>query len=172
MNVDALINSLERFGEFLPAVVRDLNETDARWKPEDGAWSVLEVVNHLCDEETDDFRDRLDRTLRDSAEPWPPIDPEARAIERRYNEKNLADSLGRFTGSRAESIDWLRRLERPDWSASHQHPKLGSIRAGDILVSWVAHDALHLRQIAKRMHQLATHHGGAFSAAYAGPWRA
>jgi hypothetical protein len=40
------------------------------------------------------------------------------------------------------------------------------------MVSWCAHDALHLRQIAKRTFQMAQRDGGRFTADYAGDWKA
>ena len=42
----------------------------------------------------------------------------------------------------------------------------------DLLTSWAAHDALHLRQIAKRLFQLAERDGGEYNSRYAGEWRA
>ena len=172
MNAQRLIDSLDRFGKLLPAVISEAVLEDVRWRPVDGSWSILEVVNHLADEEVDDFRARLERTLIDTKEPWPPVDPEAWAVKRRYNESDLGESLSRFISSREETVRWLRSLDNPDWARAYEHPKLGPIRAGDLLVSWAAHDLLHLRQIAKRMYQLAQRDGGPYKADYAGPWRA
>ncbi len=55
MKPENLIESLDRFRRMLPEVVRDVSADDARWKPPDGAWSILEVVSHLADEEEFDF---------------------------------------------------------------------------------------------------------------------
>jgi hypothetical protein len=172
MNLEKLIASLERFGRILPEVVRDVPEDDSRWKPPDGAWSILEIVSHLADEEELDFRNRLGLALADPDATWPPIDPEGWAIERRYNEDQLSEAVARFTSLRKESLAWLRSLENPDWARAHQHPQYGVFRAGDLLASWAAHDALHLRQIAKRMYQLAARDGGEHSIRYAGEWKA
>jgi hypothetical protein len=57
-----------------------------------------------------------------------------------------------------------------DWSVAYQHPKVGPIRAGDLLTGWAAHDALHLRQISKRLFQLAERDGAGFTSRYAGEW--
>lgn len=170
MNARRLIASLERFAAFVPAIVRDVPDAGARWKPPDGAWSILEIVMHLCDEEVDDFRTRLRSTLEDHFRGWPPIDPPRWAIERKYNEADLHKAVDRFVRERLYSVEWLRSLGDVDWSISHQHPKIGPIRAGDLLASWAAHDALHLRQIAKRMHQLAKLHAGDYRIEYAGEW--
>jgi hypothetical protein len=152
--------------------VGGLAAADARWRPDEGGWSILEIVTHLADEEVEDFRRRVELTLRDPEAPWPPIDPEGWAVERRYNEGSLAEAVGRFVAARRESVRWLRGLERPDWSTAHRHPKLGPLRAGEIFTAWVAHDALHLRQIAKRLFQMAQRDGGEYEPAYAGTWTA
>jgi hypothetical protein len=167
-----LIDSLKRFSDVLAALVRTIPLEDARWRPADGAWSVLEVLRHLLDEEVEDFRGRLERTLRDPTEPWAQNDPEGWALERRYNEADPAETVERFVAERRESVVWLRSVSDADWSQAHEHPQWGPIRAGDILVSWAAHDALHLRQIAKRMFQLAQRDGGKYQTAYAGEWKA
>jgi hypothetical protein len=172
MNAEKLIASLERFGRLLPEVVSDIEPEDARWKPPDGAWSILEIVRHLFDEEIEDFRTRLRLTLEDPTQDWPKIDPVGWAVQRKYNEGSLDDAAANFAAERAGSIAWLRSLggDRVDWSAAWVHPKVGSIHGGDLLTAWAAHDALHLRQIAKRMFQLAERDGEKFSSRYAGEW--
>jgi hypothetical protein len=168
----ALIDSLDRFGRALPHVVAGMTEDDARWRPAEGAWSILEIVCHLGDEEVDDFRQRVRLTLEDSTRPWPPIDPEGWATERRYNEGRLDDAVARFVSERQRSVEWLRELSDPDWEQAHAHPRFGPIRAGDVMTAWTAHDALHLRQIAKRQFQLAARDGRPFTTDYAGDWSA
>ena len=44
------IDRLEWFGTTLPAVVSGVPVDDARWKPTDGARSIVEIVRHLLDE--------------------------------------------------------------------------------------------------------------------------
>ena len=123
MNPRRLILSLERFGSALPGVVADMPEDDTRWRPPGGGWSILEIVTHMADEEVDDFRTRLQITLEGTSAPWPPIDPERWAIARGYNEGDLAKVLARFTAARRESVAWVRRLEQPEWSTTHEHPR-------------------------------------------------
>jgi len=173
MDVGAMVERMASFGDGLRAILVDVSSADARWKPEDGAWSILEVVAHLADEETRDFRVRVDRTLNEPGSPWEPIDPERWAVERRYNEMDLATELDRFADERARSLAWLRSSvlgSNPDWEAAYEHPKIGRLRVGDLMTAWCAHDALHLRQIAKRLFQLAERDGGAYGSRYAGDW--
>ena len=173
MNTHAIIARLERFPAALHVAVATASAADARFKPPSGNWSVLEVACHLADEEVEDFRTRLRFILGRTPGAWPAIDPDGWARDRRYNEQDPAAVLARFAAERGKSIDWLRALpSETDWGLVYQHPKFGPIRAGDLLASWAAHDALHLRQIAKRFWELAARDAPGFSTAYAGEWKA
>jgi hypothetical protein len=131
-------------------LVSGVSEEQARWKPTAKQWSILEVVNHLADEEAEDFRRRLELTLRHPGEPWPSIDPQGWAVARGYNERALDDSLGRFLDERGRSCVWLEGLRADaDWSRAYTHPTIGVMRAGDLLASWLAHDLIHIRQITR-----------------------
>lgn len=172
MNAAPIIDRLERMSTLLPALVMGLPDADVRFKPPSGAWSILEVVCHLVDEETLDFRARLRMTLEQPGQKWPPTDPEGWAIEKRYNEQDLATSVITFVNERAASVRWLRSLVAPDWNLTYLHPKVGPLAAGMLLSSWQAHDALHIRQIAKRLFELAAHDAPEHSTRYAGEWGA
>ena len=67
----AIIDRLDPTPHALEALLAELSDADARWKPPSGAWSIVEVVNHMADEDAEDFRARLERTLRDPMEAWP-----------------------------------------------------------------------------------------------------
>lgn len=170
IQLERLLQSLEATGKAIPHLTAAVSIEDARWKPQDGAWSVLEIVTHLADEEVDDFRARIRTTLDDPESEWAPIDPEGWARERNYNEGDLKENVERFVCERAASLAWLRGLSNPDWSLAYNHPKFGPIAAGELMGSWVAHDCLHVRQLAKRLHQLADRNSGEFGLAYAGDW--
>lgn len=151
------IDQLERSGRILLQLFEDVEEPELRWKPSPERWSLLEVMVHLWDEEKEDFRYRLFRTLEDPKQAWPSIDPEGWPVERRYNEADLTEALAGFSAERATSISALRALQDPDWKLSYEHPEMGTIRAGDLLAAWVAHDQLHIRQVANlRVEYLAT----------------
>lgn len=168
MRIDGLIERMGAYPASLHALLRGLPEDDARWRPPSGAWSIVEIVTHMADEEIEDFRARLESMLRDPTEPWPPIDPEAAATDRRYNERDLDDSLRRFAAERAKNVEWLRAIDNPNWDNVYQHPRVGPVLAGELMVSWACHDQLHLRQIAKRLYELARRDGEPYPAGYAG----
>ena len=84
--------------------------------------------------------------------------------------REFAATMAAFAEERGRSLDWLRALRDPDWDAAYQHPKLGVIRAGDLLASWCAHDVLHLRQMARWHWRRLQDEAGPFGTGYAGQW--
>jgi hypothetical protein len=170
MDPQALIERLEAGAATLAGAMAGVTEAEAGWRPEPGRWSLLEIACHLLDEEREDFRVRLDFTLHRPGEPWPAIDPVGWVAAHRYAGQELGATMNAFATERRRSLAWLRGLSRPDWDAAYHHPKFGAIRAGDLLASWCAHDALHLRQIAhwhwRRLQQQAE----PFGTGYAGQW--
>ena len=174
MNAKAIISRMEGTPAAIRALCANLPEPDIRFKPPSGAWSIVEIVGHLVDEEREDFRARLRSTLETPERAWAPTDPEGWARERGYQSRDLANMLTEFARERAASLAWLGSLGSVDWARAYVHPRHGPVTAGELLVSWGAHDALHVRQIAKRLFELAGRDGAAegFSTQYAGEWGA
>lgn len=170
MNLGAMTERMARYPSVVRAAATSVSGEDARWKPTPKDWSILEVCCHLLDEEREDFRLRLRSTLEDATRPWVPLDLTGVAEARGYNTRELGPTLEAFERERADSVAWLRGLGRVDWSTAYTHPKVGPVRAGELMVSWAAHDALHLRQISKRLYQMALRDAPGQSAVYAGEW--
>jgi len=169
VNLPFYIERLSQTAGVIAGLTKGVSSEQARWKPAADRWSIVEVVNHLCDEERDDFRARVDGILHRPGQPLPPIDPPRWAVERKYNERDLAESLSRFQAERQKSLEWLRTLQGPNWDQSYSLPH-GSIRAGDILASWAAHDLLHIRQLAKLHWEYLNQVSAPFRTEYAGSW--
>ena len=75
-----LVRQLKRSPAMLAALVDGVKDDDWPWRPATGHWALVEILGHLAREEREDFRPRLERTLRDPTEPWPPIDPEGDVV--------------------------------------------------------------------------------------------
>ncbi|MCU0491827.1 MAG: DinB family protein [Chloroflexaceae bacterium] len=170
MQLERHITALQSNAEAITGMLRAVTVEQARWKPTADAWSILEVVNHLADEERDDFRLRLNLTLHQPQQPLPPIDPEGWVTARAYHQRELAPSLENFLSERQHSLAWLRTLRNPDWQQPCNHPHLQGLRAGDLLVSWVAHDLLHLRQLSELHWRYLAQGVAPFGVGYAGEW--
>jgi hypothetical protein len=169
MNIDFFITRFTANLTTIESIVAHVSDEQSRWKPAPEKWSILEVVNHLYDEEREDFRARLDLLLHHPGEPWPPADPSAWPVERKYNERELNESIERWVRERKASLAWLKEQSSADWSASYQHPR-GVLRAGDLLASWLAHDFLHIRQLARLQWEYLSHTAAPYETDYAGAW--
>ena len=170
MDFEYLLLQMEHHAEAIRALATGISGEQACWKPDPDSWSILEVINHLYDEERQDFRIRLDILLRDSHEEWPAIDPQGWVTEREYNRRDLADSLGKFLSEREQSLAWLRGLASPDWSAARPVPRGGLYTVGDMFAAWVAHDVLHLRQLVELDYAYLVRAAEPHGVGYAGDW--
>jgi uncharacterized damage-inducible protein DinB len=152
------------------ALFRGVSDEQARWKPAPESWSLLEVVNHLYDEEREDFRQRLDLTLHQPGVEWPPIDPQGWVVARGYNQRDLEQSLNALLQERQNSLVWLRSLQNPNWDTSRTAPWGQQMRAGDLLAAWLAHDHLHIRQMNELHYAYHKIRSEPYQVEYAGEW--
>ena len=169
MELATMITLLEDHAVVISSLVGRISEHQARWKPDAENWSILEVINHLYDEEREDFRVRLDFILNRTGEAWPPIDPRGWVNLREYNQRGLAISLQSFLFEREQSLQWLKSLLDINWELTCTTP-WGQITAGDMLAAWVAHDVLHLRQLVELHWALTGQAALPFNPQYAGDW--
>jgi len=169
MDIKIYIQSLKNSAKKIDVMLSEISTEQALWKPEPTKWSALEVINHLYDEECDDFRKRLDLTLHDPEQEWPGIDPEGWVSLHNYRQKNFQNSKKKFISERNKSIQWLQSLSSPQLEREYNHPIIGKLSAGDLLAAWAAHDYLHLRQLANLQVSYLDKMAKPFSIRYASP---
>ena len=163
MDLSLATTQMAANAERIRALVAKVDADQARWRPQPDAWSILEVVGHLLDEERCDFRAILDVLLLHP-------DTELPGVEHRRIAGHLEELLARFLAAREDSLAWLRTLEAPNWEAPYE-TWFGHFTAADICAAWVAHDLLHMRQLVELQWAytttvvLAPHRVD-----YAGPW--
>jgi hypothetical protein len=169
MDISPFLSQMADNAERIYLFTRNVPDEQARWKPAPDSWSILEVINHLYDEEREDFRVRLDIILHKPTEPWPPIDPAEWVTSRKYNERDLAQSVKNFLAEREHTLAWLRSLPGPNLEAIYTSP-FGSMSAGDMFAAMVAHDLLHLRQLVELHWAYTTQALRPYQNEYAGDW--
>ncbi len=169
MKITQMIEQLYLNGRHIFALVEGISDEQAHWKPDPSSWSILEVVNHLYDEEREDFRLHLDLILHRPDDDWPPIDPEGWVTARRYNQRELGSSVQALRVERQASLLWLKSLPSPNWDTRITNP-YGSMSAGEMLASWAAHDTLHLRQLVELQHDWLVKLAAPYDTGYAGKW--
>lgn len=141
-----------------------------QWKPSAEKWSMIEIVNHLYDEDREDFRYRLRSTLENPEKEWFKIEPEKWITERNYAARDYQESVNNFIDERKESIVWLRGLEQPEWKQCYVHPKAGPLTAEFMLTNWLAHDYHHIRQINALKYEYLKENTTPTPLDYAGEW--
>jgi hypothetical protein len=147
----------------------NISPEQACWKPNAESWSILEVINHLLDEEREDFRAHLDTALHHPDGDWSLINPQGWVTQRGYNQRDLGTSMNAFIEERRKSIEWLRGLDQPVWNIARP-ASFGELKAGDLLAAWVAHDLLHLRQLVELHWTYTLQEAQPYNVRYAGEW--
>src|SRR5215213_8076378 len=122
LELTQIIERMRASTDAIAALTRDIGDAQARWRPAADAWSLLEVVNHLYDEEREDFRTRVDYVLHRPGEQPPPIHPDDWVTVRAYNQRDPRESLDAFLREREASLEWLRGLQNPSWDAEYHSP--------------------------------------------------
>lgn len=169
MDLNHFINQLRYTSQAITALTAGLDQDAVCWKPDDESWSIKEVIYHLAFEEIFDFRKYIGQIFTQSADPeleetrstWSKDDPR--------KESPLEDLLSLFISEREKSLTWLRGLEDQGWEKEITF-SWGSLKAGDFMVSWQAHDLLHLRQLVELRYALTAKSQPHFSVNYAGEW--
>ena len=169
MNEAYLKRQLALNRDRVAALARGISRDQAIWRPNKESWSILQVICHLADEEEFDFPVRLRMILEKSEKEWPKIDPAGWVKEHGYNESDLFETLNRYVALRNEALAWLDSVENPDWDTKFEAP-FGEISAGDMFVSWVSHDSLHLRQLIELQRSYLVEQAKPYSLDYAGDW--
>jgi hypothetical protein len=168
-NLNFIISELDRNKEVFSRLLSGLRKDEYLWKQQPEKWCLLEIICHLHDEEREDFRARTKLILETPSEQFKSIDPTGWVAERNYINQNYPDMLQKFMSERELSINWLRSLTNPEWNNTYSHPKFGEMTAKKFLVSWLAHDYLHFRQITRLKYDYLKQSSGE-ELTYAGEW--
>ncbi len=169
MEYKLLYQELIQSTEMIRTLLTGISQAEAQVKPSPGKWSILEVTCHLYDEEREDFREHLDFILHRQNEEWHSIAPSAWVKLRKYNQQNFKTMQRKFFSEREKSLAWLKSLKNADWNKTYTS-KFGSMKAGTMFASWVAHDNLHIRQLTELRRARIERITKPYKIGYAGDW--
>jgi len=169
MKFETLYQELSNSTEMIRGLLAGITQAEAGFKPTPETWSILEVLCHFYDEEREDFREHLDFILHRQNEEWHSINPQDWVAARKYNEQNFIETQTKFFAERGKSLEWLKGLSNADWNIIHASP-FGSMSAGQMLASWVAHDNLHIRQLVELRRARVENITQPYDIKYAGDW--
>src|SRR5690349_690605 len=96
--------------EVLRALMGELSDDDARWKPAPDRFSIAEVLAHLSHSEGHCYRARLDRFMSEERPEFEPDDAQFHLDL--YREADPEDQFDHFEEQRESNIEFLRNLPR------------------------------------------------------------
>lgn len=159
---------LARLPALLDALLGGLDAATWRARPAPAEWSPVEIVCHLRDEEIEDFGARV-RVIVEGDARFAPIDPEGWAVERGYQDADPRQALASLSERRAASLAFLEKVAPARLVSAVEHPRAGRLSGLDLVAAWVAHDRLHLAQLAGTLARLWAERWAPLRADYAGP---
>jgi hypothetical protein len=163
INRQEIIHQMANQAEGIRVLAQTFAEAQTLWKPAPESWSLHEVLQHLYNEERMDFRWHLQTMFGGSPPPQGFIRVESSSA-----------GLEGFLAERRASLAYLTSLQAPDWEV-RKELRFGpnetmTLSTGEMLVAWLEHDILHLRQIVELMHGCNALEAAPYSVKYAGGW--
>lgn len=147
----AQAQSLTNFLAETPArvrqLVKDLSDSDARWKAAPQDFSVLENVCHLNDLEREGYALRIEKLIHEEQPFLPDFDGSKIAAERDYNNQELEAMLAAFAHARAGNLRAVGNLTEDRLERSGTLETVGPITLGELLLKMREHDEAHLRDL-------------------------
>jgi hypothetical protein len=169
IDLKEIMRQLTANARAMHAMLQSISNEQAQWKPNPETWSMKEVMEHVYNEERLDFRQHLKEMLSDPPQPWRFFPEEYVGVE------DCRQALEGFLAERETSLAWLKALETPAWDITTRvtfEPSgdVMDISTGDVLVAWVAHDFLHIRQMNELLFAWNEKQAAPYSVRYAGGW--
>ena len=131
----------------LDALLRDA-PVDLYDRPDAGGWSTRHVLAHLLTVDKPAIRDRIQAMLEEDNPTIANVGADATLKASEYRELPLRELLTHFAKERGMTIEVLRSLDDAAWRRSGAHEQVGPITVADVVHHFVAHDMLHVGQIA------------------------
>jgi DinB superfamily len=145
-SIAASIVKLTDTSSTLRALLDGMDVMKMRVKPNPALFSPLEDAWHLRDIERGGYLVRIRRILTEDVPVLDDLDGDRLAIERRYNERELAPAIDDFACARAESLTLLKDLPADAWARRAQFAN-HTINQRALIDMMVEHDHGHLSSI-------------------------
>ena len=141
------LGMLEATPGILRALMCELSDEDARWKPAPDRFSVAEVLAHLSHSEGHCYRVRLERFMSEELPEFGADD--ASMYLDLYRNADPAEEFRHFGEQRQSNVEFLRGLPAEAAGRTALHRTAGEITLGQMLHEWTLHDLGHIRQVAE-----------------------
>lgn len=137
----------------LEHVLKNISEDQAH-DLHDGpeGWSIIEVVCHLRDFDLI-FYNRAKMMLEQNHPQLPAYDHEAMAIDKKYQDEELAYVYYDLKASREQFAALFEAMTDEQWERTGIHPERESFTMTDALMQVGLHDLSHIEQITRILEQ-------------------
>jgi FMN phosphatase YigB (HAD superfamily) len=144
---DALIATLLSTPAVLDTIIRGLRLTEWTLRPQEGEWSLTEILCHMRDVDMEVNLPRMQTVMSEenafiagqNTDPW--------AEERQYNTQEGLEAFYDFVVARVELVEGLKGLSPDDWQRKARHTIFGPTNAQELVGFMAEHDRSHLRQV-------------------------
>jgi hypothetical protein len=149
--MDMLLTTLALTPTALTRIVDQVKPDRYKDKLKADRFNLTEMVAHVADME-DVILDRLRLALSKPGSSVQGIDPDVRAQEHHYHDKDLHHELQVFANRRRDTIEFLTSVPKADWDKTIKHSEYGEMSIAQIAQMLALHDLYHLEQASEYMH--------------------
>lgn len=130
----------------LQKAVHGLTPRQLKWKPEEGKWSIAEIVAHLADAEiVAGWRMRL--VIGANGTTIQPFDQNVWASVFQYNDRDVHRSIELFRVLRENNLEMLKNLPPETWENYGMHLERGKETIAHLARMFAGHDTNHVLQV-------------------------
>jgi hypothetical protein len=132
----------------LKAALKGTPRALVTWTPAPGKWSILEIVGHLRDMESEAYLNRYRRILSEETPSLPDADGDRLSLENDYRSQKLSGLLREWTKLRRETLKLLKKVKPSEWDRAGIHETAGRLTMNDLVRRHaIGNDQAHLGQI-------------------------
>jgi uncharacterized damage-inducible protein DinB len=142
-----LIDALAGTPVILDSLLQRVPDETMDARPDPDRFTLREVAAHLADWEPI-WHERITRMRKEDMPFLHNVDESELALENRYSESDIDESLKRFRTGRSRLIDLLRQIGDQEWDRRGNRERAGIMTIYQLAVLVLCHDGYHLKQVA------------------------
>ncbi|HEX5500642.1 MAG TPA: DinB family protein [Thermomicrobiales bacterium] len=142
----ALLETYRTAPARLAAVIEGLRSEEIDGRPNDGDWTVREIVHHLADAEIISAA-RLRAMVQEDNPALVAFDEAGYASRFGYGQRPLAGALALLTAARQSNVEIMERMSADEWERAGNHPEYGRYTISRLLETHAPHAVAHIAQI-------------------------
>jgi len=146
MDITVLLAKYRSGHQLLTGQLNSIPKQAITFKPDDGSWSIAEVIIHLADSEAHGFV-RAKKIIAECGGKVCVYNKQIWAESLFYDKMNHQDALELIRLLRKNLVAVLVRLKAEDWHNYIYHPETGKITLLDWIQLYNDHIDIHIQQI-------------------------